>query len=342
MRCLALADFLRAGGADTLFVASQLPETLAARIRQGGHELRLVEGGQDREPEKGRLAHSHWLAGSQIEDARATTSAIARLDIDWLIVDHYGLDAQWESLVRPATRHLLAIDDLADRRHACDVLLDQNYYGDAALRYRNLVQPETKLLLGPSFALLRPEFRSARPKHPREDSGVSRVCICFGGADVPGLSENAARAVAAADVNVKIDIVIGPMSARNNGLHTLSERIPNVEMHVSPANVAALLARADIGIGGAGSMSWERACVGLPSLIVVLAENQRHIAEDLHVLGAAELLGDARVVTIAEFRQGFERLVADGPRRRAMSMTAMNLVDGLGCDRIAAAMKEVT
>lgn len=133
MRCLTLADALKQRGAQIRFVSRQMPKHLRDMLREKSHECTPLNS-RSNEEAADDLPHSHWLGTSQAADAQKTLQALSAQTWDWLVVDHYALDARWESALRGMVRRILVIDDLADRVHDCDVLLDQNLYEDMDTR----------------------------------------------------------------------------------------------------------------------------------------------------------------------------------------------------------------
>lgn len=332
MRCCTLADALRAQGAVTRFVCRQIPEGLAAMLQEKGHQLAQLVGGDDGENRDG-LAHSQWLGVSQGRDARDTAKALEDAAWGWIIVDHYALDARWESALRPAARRIMAIDDIADRRHDCDVLLDQNLYADMDARYAGKVPAHCQLLLGPRYALLREEFGLLRKQVAPRTGPVKRVLVFFGGMDAGNYTAAAVAALANACAgDVHVDVVIGAH-------HAERERIASAcaargfSCHVQTSRMAELMAGADLAIGAGGSTTWERCCLGLPSLSMSVAENQRRQVADAGARGLLYALdeGDGLVDLIGRHARA---LMENGVLRQAISRNGMEAVDGLGASRV--------
>jgi UDP-2,4-diacetamido-2,4,6-trideoxy-beta-L-altropyranose hydrolase len=148
MRCLTLAVALKQCGAQIRFVSRDLPTYLRDMFVARDLDLVSLSSAEKEKPTRD-LAHSHWLGASQAQDAKATIQALSDNSWDWLIVDHYALDVRWESTLRKSTKQIMVIDDLADRQHNCDVLLDQNLYRDMQTRYSDKVPAHCRLLLGP-------------------------------------------------------------------------------------------------------------------------------------------------------------------------------------------------
>lgn len=319
MRCLSLADALVRRGALLRFVCRGLPPAYADLVRGGGHELAE-------------------LTGPAAEDASATRRELSRESWDWLIVDHYGLDARWESAVRPCAGHTLVIDDLADRNHDCDVLLDQNVLSPERSPYANRVPRDCRLLLGPKYALLRREFRRLRDSSIAARRSLRRLLILMGGMDAGNETEKAIRAVARIPGRpFEVDVVVGGAHPAIASVRAASAR-SGYRCHVQSADVAALMASADLAIGGCGTTSWERCCLGLPAITMTLAANQEPIAQALARRGAILHLGKASEVDEGTLMQAILDLCGDEPRLAEMSAASRELVDGEGAERVCEIM----
>lgn len=335
-RCLTLANALSKKGATVRFITRSITDQLAAAVRQSGHEITILEG-QVESSDTDTVPHSSWLGTSQRSDASQCRTALAKSIWDWVIVDHYALDHVWESLVRSCCRKLFAIDDLADRVHDCDVLLDQNYYRLATSRYAGKVPHTCLLLLGPKFALLREEFGRLRGRRSSKRNGIRRVLVFFGGIDSRNFTQPAIQAlVSMVGKHHQVDVVIGAH-------HPAREDIKNtcvhygLDCHVQTDHMAELMEEADIAIGAGGSANLERCCLGLPAIIFSVAPNQYESSVDLASYGAVYLASGGSVqeqITIA-----LNEL--DHPIRLSeMSERASTLVDGLGTGRVCTVLLE--
>jgi len=303
MRCLTLAQALRERGAQAAFVSLPQPGDLRDEILRQGFPL---------------------LAG--LEQA------------DWLVVDHYGLDAAWESDARGKAARILAIDDLANRRHDCDVLLDQNFFPDAETRYGDLAPSCCRRLLGPRYALLRPEFSELR-KRARRDGAVRRILVSFGGVDAANETAKAIAAIRAlAWPGLEVDVVIGAASPHADEIACLCALPPPFRLHRQAQNMAELMAAADLALGAGGSTTWERCCLGLPALQVAIAPNQEAPSQALAEVGLVTYLGRGSSLTAERLREALAAAAADPSSLRRRSSAMRALVDGEGRRRVAAAM----
>lgn len=337
MRCLTLADHLRSQGASVGFLSARLLPTFRERIKASGHQLRMIA------PVEQEFVHN-WDSlpmdeDAQLQDASNSIAALDGVPMSWIAVDHYRLGAAWQQAfvsVKPDTR-IFVIDDLANRRHHCDLLLDQSFGRDAD-DYGELIPADARVLAGTDYAVLRPEFAEERigSISRRADCSVAATLFVFlGTSDVGGITAKLVKPLVQLDNLKNIDVVIARDTSSYVELRELSKRHPRVRLHVDNPPMARLMAVADLAIGAAGSTSWERCCLGLPSITVVLAKNQQMVSETLAAAGACETVADPEAVIAAA-----SALINDGERRLRMSRVAASLVDGKGVERVAAVLDQ--
>jgi UDP-2,4-diacetamido-2,4,6-trideoxy-beta-L-altropyranose hydrolase len=341
MRCLALADELKRRGALTRFLCRNILPSLERLVTSRAHGLQRITPGTEGATAAGLPGQLEWLSTSQEVDAQDTLAALGGAHQDWLVVDHYGMDATWERLVRPGVSRILVIDDLADRAHDCDVLLDQNLYADAALRYVERVPAVCQMLLGPDYALLRPEFANRRADVRMRDGPVGRIMIFMGGADagnITGPLVSGLRSWLPAPIGV--DVVIGaghpaePAIASDCASHGYA-------LHVQTTDMDGLIARADMAIGAGGSATWERCCLGLPTLTIAIAENQRLLVHDASRAGLICGL-ETESLSVDGLSVHARAMLENDGLRNLLSRNGMEAVDGLGAERVAQVMDSAT
>ncbi len=344
MRCLTLAQELRRNGFNVALVCRAYPGNIISRIESQDipvHTLSSVEEGGGT-PTAGGI-YERWLQMPQEEDAEVTIAVLDELDIepDWLIVDHYSLDRRWETMLRPKVKQLMVIDDLANRSHDCDLLLDQNYYRYGASRYRDLINAHCKCLFGPQYALLRDEFRISPSESASRDGTINRALICFGGIDKDNETEKAIRALGMLDTaGLTVDVILGRNNEHAAAIEPMSAEVPNVRIHRDVNNIAEHMKQADLSIGAGGTMIWERCCLGLPSLVIAIARNQVEIAREAHRLGVIRHLGAGDQVTAADILRALQTFLDNPESLQTMSIRAMQLVDGKGALRVANVMMD--
>lgn len=340
MRCLTLADGLKERGAQVCFVSRYLPEHLASILIKKGHALIRLVGGCGRKSD-GKLAHSHWLGTSVEIDAQECIRSLGSQSWDWLVVDHYALDARWESKLRQVVGKILVIDDLADRQHDAEVLLDQNLYPDMAQRYVGLLSSGCHALLGPSYALLRREFVEARVRANPRNAGVRKIFIFFGGSDLTNETEKSLMAVAAlSGLNISVDVVVGAGNSHHEAIEALCMSMRDVRLYCQVDNMAELMSKADLALGAGGSTTWERCALGLPALVISVAENQIAIANGVDRVGAHRHLGLSKNVSVAQLTASIEAVSNEPEILEKMSRAASALVDAKGCERVIKTLRE--
>ncbi|MES2510096.1 MAG: UDP-2,4-diacetamido-2,4,6-trideoxy-beta-L-altropyranose hydrolase [Pseudomonadota bacterium] len=343
MRCLTLAAALREDGITCVFVCREHQGHLCQFIEDRGFTLVRLPLADSPPSREATPVHSAWLGATWAEDAAQTREAISRAGVrpGWMIVDHYALDSRWESTLRPHVARIMAIDDIADRTHDADVLLDQNFYPDMDARYSSRVGPGCNRLLGPRYALLRNEFSGLRKTSRVRRGPVRRVMVFFGGSDVTNETGKALDAMALLGMpEVEFEVVIGNTNPNKDVLVSRCDGLSKVRLYCQVANMAEMMVRSDLAIGAAGTATWERCALGLPALMLAVADNQVAIAEGVDQVGAQRYLGESSVVSAAALALAMSQVIRSPQLLAGMSQKAMNLVDALGAARVATALKE--
>lgn len=330
MRCIALATELRARGADCYFVCRSHLGNLIGKLIELGfpvHELppptvNIVNDD---------LAHSEWLGVNQSVDAEQTKKVIDMIQADWIVVDHYGIDHRWESMFQEQGVRILVIDDLADRLHQCDLLLDQTF-GRSQSDYQECLPDAAVPLIGSQYALLRSEFKEFRELTlaGRENLKADHILVSLGGVDKDNYTGQILRAIASAGSlnHRRFTVVLGAGSPWVDDVTTIASQMSqSVEVVIGSNEMARLMSEADLAIGAAGSSSWERCTLGLPTIQVVTADNQRLIAS---------LLAQANAIKLLEEVQDVVELVETAPSWMSkVSTVCRNIADGCGAQRVA-------
>ncbi|MFJ3044282.1 UDP-2,4-diacetamido-2,4,6-trideoxy-beta-L-altropyranose hydrolase [Herbaspirillum chlorophenolicum] len=344
MRCLALAEALGRRGVTSRFICRDHEGHLAQRISRHGHRVDLLASGacppaQRASGQAGQPAHVAWLGADWKTDASQSIAMLADARPDWLVIDHYALDSTWEQALRPFCRRMMAIDDLADRRHDVNLLLDQNL-GRSADDYTGLLPTGSTVLAGARYALLRPEFSAWRERSlaRRTDARLRRLLVSLGGVDKDNVTGQVLAALLKCELpqDCRISVVMGEQAPWLDAVREQAAAMPMVDVQVGVADVAALMADCDLAIGAAGTSAWERCCVGLPTLLVVLAANQVPGARALRAAGAALLLGEGDELA-ASLKAAIERM-ADPAMLQAQQKACAEVTDGLGTARIVEAL----
>lgn len=330
MRCLTLAEDLKRKGAKVTFICRNLYGNLIRYIKKQGFEIMLLPPPAIESTfiPVNRIDHSHWLRVPWETDMEQTKKILfEQKNIDWLIVDHYSLDKKWEQEMRPFVSNIMVIDDLADRSHDCDLLLDASIQKDMDFRYERLVANNTVMLLGPKYALLRPEFRVSRKNVRLRDGSVTSIFLFFGGSDPTNetlKSLKALKMINRRDINV--DVVVGSTNPNKKNIKALCNDLPNIFFHCQIDYMAELMAKADLSIGAGGSTTWERCYLGLPAITIETADNQANILSILDEIGAIFHLGRSEEVSKQDIAGKVGYLLTNPHVLKEMSYNAMKLM----------------
>lgn len=340
MRCLTLADALRDRGVDTLFICRELAGFFAGMITARGHSLRTLpapEGTQ--QVGKNEPAHAHWLEVSWEQDAEQSRKILQEVGGgDWLVVDHYGLDYRWESQQRLGVQKILVVDDLADRKHDCDILVDQTLAASTQ-RYKSLVPLNCDLLLGPRYAMLRPEFALNREdalQKRKKTSSVRKILVAMGGTDPFNVTDIVLQGIEMLDNNdVEVTVVLGASAPYLGAVKERAKRSTlQIDVLSDVQNMSDIMVSHDLSIGSGGMTSWERCVLGLPSLTVVLADNQKSVLDALESIGCTAIIGSVDTINSFGVRDGIAKVLKDMTLHYDMVKASIGVCDGFGSKRI--------
>lgn len=302
MRCLTLAERMREDGWEVHFICRDLPGNLFALVEAHGFFLHLLPRHRHDASLQG---YAVWLTVSQEADAVETREVLQKLpSVRRLVVDNYALDRTWERKLRPLTDEIFVIDDLANRPHDCDILLDQNFYRDMEGRYIGLVPAQCRHLLGPRHALLRKEFYEARKTLRRRDGHLRRILVFYGGSDLTRETEKAIHAlIRLALPSVDVDVIVGGSNSRQSDIAELCSQYDFLHYCLQVDNIAEFMAKADLCLGAGGTTTWERCFLGLPAIVTAIAENQFEICRDCAEAGLIYYLGKWDEVSEADIAE---------------------------------------
>ena len=337
MRCLTLAKALVEKGAEVSFICRDHSGNLIERIRQEGFEVYSLvtksncHSEQSEESRKPKNAYADWLGVSQQQDANDCQPILEIIKPDWLIVDHYAIDQAWQNALKPYYQKLMVIDDLGDRNHLCDLLLDQNY-GSTEAKYQSRVPAYCKVLAGAHYALLRTEFaqwRDASLKRREHVQNIKTLLITLGGVDPDNYTGQILSELPKTQLNkdIEIMVVMGATAPHLLSVKNQAQTMPiKTSVKINVSNMAEIMANADLAIGAAGATTWERCCLGLPTIQLVIAENQHQIAQ---------ALAKDHIVLLMENIQQLPGLVIEAKSQRtSLVENASKLLDGKGVNRV--------
>ena len=330
MRCLTLAEILKEKGAKIYFICTKHNGNLINKIKENGFKVYELKPSTNYK-KSNKLLHSSWLSNSQENDAYDCTKILKLQKVDLLIVDHYGLDEDWQTSLRPYYDKIMVIDDLADRKHQCNLLLDQTF-GREIDDYVSLVPDNCELIIGSQYALLRPEFAKWRDYSIKRRANIqlSSLLINMGGIDKNNITCAILDKLKFCNFpsNFEIKIIIGKLSPNLNEVSHAIKNLPCLSnLLVDPKNIAEIMANSDLAIGASGSTTWERCCLGLPTIQFITAKNQEVIAKFLASKGAIKVCENFDNVT--NLVNSAKKWIKD------VGIAAQNIVDGSGSKKVA-------
>lgn len=339
MRCLTLAEALAAKGTQCTFICREHAGNLIQYIQSKGYTVHSLPMGSEADTD---LAHSAWLGATQAQDTQACAPLLAALQPDWLVVDHYALDARWEAALAVHCGQVMVIDDLADRPHACHMLLDQTF-GRSAVDYWPFVPEGCSLLCGSNYALLRPEFAALRPYslQRRAQPKLKHLLITMGGVDKDNVTGLVLAGLRDSPLPEDCEITV-VMGATAPWLADVQQKAQNMRwpttVRVGVTDMAQLMADSDLAIGAAGATTWERCCLGLPTIMLVLAKNQLKIAQGLEQAGLAAIVTSG--LNADHQISALLGTLASSPNElSAMSRSSAGIVDGMGACSVTALLE---
>lgn len=337
VRCLNLAKSLIAQNSKVTFISRALDSSLSKLVNNAGCrvvDLSLQNRSMDQSPDD----YSTWLGVSQYDDICQCLDVIDDKKNASIIVDHYGVNEEWFNEAKKKCEKLVVIDDLANRTLNVDLVVNQNP-GWTKFDYAHLVGQQTKLLIGPQFAIISRKYESTRHNLIRNftNLGPLRILVSLGGTDIENITGKIARILERLQKNrdYVVTLVAGPMNPNSNDLESISERSNGKIKMLRGKNclVDAYLCH-DVAIGAVGGSAWERCCLGLPCILVPIATNQEPAAKILQKVGAGLLLEYGHYNFECHLREALLK-ISNKDLRRAISNNAMQICDGLGARRVA-------
>lgn len=337
-RCMALALALREAGAEVVLLARELGVATACMAHDArvGHLALPAPKTPYQAPDA--APYAAWAAVDWRCDAEQTIEILTNWKPGWVLVDHYSFDMRWHQQVADSLGVLIAvIDDLGDRRLSADLLIDHNFSNDHSQKYRGCLARESRLLGGPRFALLGPAYSNARPFVVAAE--VRSIGIFMGGVDMADLSSVALRACREhAGFSGPIEIVVTRAFPHRQALVGLAAQWPDTSVVSDLPDLAEFFQRHDLQIGAGGGATWERCCIGVPTLALIAAANQQAVIPALAAIGALAIPDPPTSLDAKAVGDAIKSLLADSGRRRELGERSRALVDGRGATRVALSM----
>ena len=318
MRCLALAQAWKMNGGEAVFILNIEAVSLEMRLKAEGFTIFYLP--------------RHLTS---VEDAQETAKLAQELNSQWLVIDGYHFDAEYQKAIKDCGLKLLFIDDYGHAKHYyADIILNQNISADENL-YINK-SPCTKLLIGTDYTLLRREFWQWQKWKRINPPIAKKILVTMGGSDPDNVTLKVIGALQYLECNqIEVVVIVGGINPHYEQLELASQtsQFP-IRLEKNVTNMPKLMAWADLAVTAGGSTCWELAFMGLPSLILVLAENQRAIAHQLHDLGVYINLGHHQHISITEIASAIDNLITSATLRSEMTQSSQKFVDGKGSQRV--------
>lgn len=323
IRCLTLAENLRSRGEDVIFLCQHLDGALTSHVENAGFEVLYMD--------INKVGQNTFEHGDAIESLRLIRERSATR----IILDHYDLSLAWEELITKHVDSLMVIDDLTHRPHQCDLLLNQNLMPPSDELFSASSHGATRALIGPRYALLQPEYASLSSRRLTENTSVKKILVFMGGSDPENVTEFVLHSLVNMELGtIAVDVVIGSANPHQAQLLSTFSNYPSITFHSKLSSLAPLLATSDLAIGAGGISNWERMCLGVPSIIVDIAENQREICIELARAGLIEHIGSSHLISPLDIEHAVEKLISREDLRKQYSRQGQITVDGLGTNRV--------
>jgi UDP-2,4-diacetamido-2,4,6-trideoxy-beta-L-altropyranose hydrolase len=325
MRCLALAQAWQDRGGQCVFAMAESTPAVERRLRDEGMEV-----------EKFRVC-----AGSN-EDAKQALFIAGKRDAAWIVADGYHFGAEYQAAIKAAGLKLLLMDDnVHAERYSADLVLNHNLHSSESLYGRR--EPYTRLLLGPRYAMLRREFRSWRKWRREIPANGRKILVTMGGSDPDNVTIKVIEAIQRlANANLETVVLLGSSNPHLRPVKAAIGKQPQSMRVVCDAtNVAEWMAWADVAVAGAGTTFWEMCFLGLPGILLVLAENQQRVAEAAHEMGIAWSLGAGKDASAPAIGSKLAEFLATHEQRRSQSDKGRTVVDGFGAERVVTFLSDL-
>ena len=343
-RCITLGTQLKESGNEINFICEENIGNFSNFILKKGFNLFMLPSDNEHnhlyKSSNQKNEYANWISVGELEDARRTIDVIktSKEKFDWMIVDHYSLNNLWERELSSHVAKIMVIEDLYDRKHECSILLNQNLNSEYNDIYKDLVPNECKKLLGTKYAMLDPIYEKLHKNVPHKTNDIKNILVYFGGADKDNLTGRTLDTLLNLNLlDIEINIVIPESHGNAKEIEKIALVNKNIILHKGYFDLAPLMVQADFAIGAGGSTSWERCCVGLPSVIVAMSENQIPIAKALEKEGLIEFIGQSDVGFCDKLSNSLIKIFKMDTYEN-WSKRCKEFVDGKGVKRVAEAI----
>ncbi len=321
MRCFALAEVIKNLNFNVYFISKEIKGNIIKNIENDGYKVFTLDSKATKSPKQ------RWKI-----DAAKTTKIIQRFknEKNLLLVDNYELSKMWETSVKPVVDKIIVIDDFSNRSHNCNLFIDQNLHTNT--KERNKKNPKNcKKLLGPKYAMLRKEFVEGRRTVKRISGKINRILISFGGSDEKNQTLKVIKKIV--DEKINVDVIVGEPNKNKTKIKKICSRMENFTYYQQPKNIAKIMKKADLAIGAGGIITWERCCLGLPSIVAIVSKNQEDATNAVSKKGCLINLGRVEQLTSEDYLNAIRNL--NSRKLIRMHKKCLELVDGKGTERVA-------
>jgi len=325
-RCLAIAEELKNSFTKIIFLTKKSTGDLIDVIEKNGFEVKILD------TQTKQLIEDKYDFNNEIKII-TTLLTPYKSNLNFLLIDHYGIDINYESPLRKIFKKIFVIDDLANRKHDCDLLIDQNYYKDINKRYLGLVPKNSITLLGPKYVILRSEFHNSQKVKYQKNNLPKKIFVSYGGSDPTNESKKVLDAICSLkNRQFDVTVIAGIHNQNFEKLKKQFAKMKNIKIFLRVDNFSELLSNSELCFGAGGTTTWERLYLGIPSIVTIISPDQKESVEFLSSLGHIINLGLAKDVTVKTYANAIMNI--DSETLCNLSLKNQKLIDGNGRIRI--------
>ncbi|MFB5195260.1 UDP-2,4-diacetamido-2,4,6-trideoxy-beta-L-altropyranose hydrolase [Neobacillus sp. KR4-4] len=326
IRCLTIAHKAKIHGFNIVFICKNDKDNLKQMVVNEGFQFFEIPKELNFKIDP-TVNYSEWLKSSFEHDVSKSINIIQQfIGQKYLIIDHYGIDFKWETIIYEFVDKLIVIDDLADRKHKCDILIDQNFFMDLNVRYKDKLIGETKTFLGPNFAIFRDEFYVNRIL-VNVRTKVQKILIFFGGSDPTNATLRTLNLINEINLeNIAVEVVVGSTNKDKDEIQTICNNTRNFNFHCQINYFSKLISECDLCIGAGGINLWERIFMLLPTITISVAENQDSVLQEVQKTGCIYHLGHHKNLSQNEIEKQLLRLIHNPSEIQKMSINCKSVI----------------
>ena len=324
MRCLTIANEIKKKEFNVLIIMNRERNNLGELFKKNGHDVSYIINR--------KIGFKKIDVKYDLEQTKRILQKFKE-KIDIFLIDHYNIDYKWEKSLRQYVRKIVVIDDLNNRKHDCDLIIDQGLHHNMKNLYVKLVPKNCKILTGPKYAILRPEFHIFRKKLQKQNKIIKRIMISFGGSDPNNDTIKVLEGITKIkDREFSIDVIVGKANSSHAKIQKICEKMKKTRCYYNPEKMAKIMSKCDLAIGSGGSTTWERCCLGIPSIVSIASEDQYEATRILNSKKCIKNLGMSKKKLGSDYVIAIEDM--NFKKLNEMRKECLKLVDGNGTKRI--------